>query len=115
MFPGMRDCFVGHQEIAEFSHAATEPWGSLRIDTGRTMARGEVGVAQISLSGLGRQSQVEVRGVEAGHLVRFQELKIVEFLAFPSWISPCRTSRDRDSGSPCVEDVHVVAIALPRG
>jgi hypothetical protein len=26
-----------------------------------------------------------VRGVEAGHLVRFRELKIVEFLAFATW------------------------------
>jgi hypothetical protein len=31
------------------------------------------------------ESKVEVRGVEAGHLVRFRDLKIVEFLAFPSW------------------------------
>ena len=49
------------------------------------MARGEDVVAQIWLTGRGRHSRVEVRGVEAGHLVRFRELKIVEFLAFPTW------------------------------
>ena len=85
MFPGMRERYVGHEEIAEFWHAATEPWESLQIETGRTMARGEDVVAQIWLTGRGRHSRVEVRGVEAGHLVRFRELKIVEFLAFATW------------------------------
>jgi hypothetical protein len=78
----MRERYLGHEEIAEFWHAATEPWESLQIETGRTMARGEDVVAQIWLTGRGRHSRVEVRGVEAGHLVRFRELKIVEFLAF---------------------------------
>ena len=85
VFPGMLDRYVGHEEIAEFWHAATEPWESLQIETGRTMARGEDVVAQIWLTGRGRHSRVEVKGVEAGHLVRFRELKIVEFLAFASW------------------------------
>ena len=84
-FPGMLDRYVGHEEISEFWHAATEPWESLQIEIGRTMVRGEDVVAQIWLTGRGRQSQVEVKGVEAGHLVRFQELRIVEFLAFPTW------------------------------
>ena len=81
----MLDRYVGHEEISEFWHAATEPWESLQIEIGRTMVRGEDVVAQIWLTGRGRQSQVEVKGVEAGHLVRFQELRIVEFLAFPTW------------------------------
>ena len=85
VFPGMRERYVGHEEIAEFWHAATEPWESLRIETGRTMIRGEDVVVQIWLTGRGRQSRVEVKGVEAGHLVRFRKLKIVEFLAFASW------------------------------
>ncbi len=85
VFPGMRDRYVGHDEIVEFWHAATEPWESLQIEIGHTTARGEDVVAQIWLSGRGRESQVEVKGVEAGHLVRFRELKIVEFLAFASW------------------------------
>ena len=85
VFPGMLDRYVGHKEIAEFWHAATEPWEWLQIETGRTMARGEDVVAQIWLTGRGRQSRVEVKGVEAGHLVRFRKLKIVEFLAFPTW------------------------------
>jgi hypothetical protein len=85
VFPGMLDRYVGHEEIAEFWHAATEPWESLQIETGRTMARGEDVVAQIWLTGRGRHSRVEVKGVEAGHLVRFRELKIVEFLAFATW------------------------------
>lgn len=85
VFPGMRDRYVGHEEISEFWHAATEPWESLKIEIGQTMARGEHVVAQIWLHGRGRESQVEVEGVEAGHLVRFRELKIVEFLAFSSW------------------------------
>ena len=80
-----RDRYVGHEEIAEFWHAATEPWESLQIDIGQTMVQGEDVVAQIWLTGRGRQSRVEVKGVEAGHLVRFRELKIVEFWAFASW------------------------------
>jgi hypothetical protein len=81
----MRDRYVGHEEIVDFWHAATEPWESLRIEIGRTMVRGQDVVAQIWLSGRGRESGIEVKGVEAGHLVRFQELKIVEFLAFATW------------------------------
>jgi hypothetical protein len=85
VFPGMRDRYVGHDEIVEFWHAATEPWESLRFELGRTLVRGEDVVAQIWLHGRGRHSQIEVKGVEAGHLVRFRDLKIVEFLAFPTW------------------------------
>jgi hypothetical protein len=85
VFPGMRDRYVGHEEIAEFWHAASEPWESLQIEIGQTTTRGEDVVAQIWLTGRGRHSGVEVKGVEAGHLVRFRELKIVEFLAFASW------------------------------
>jgi hypothetical protein len=85
VFPGMRDRYVGHEEIVEFWHAATEAWEWLRIDTGRMLARGEAVVSQVWLSGRGRESRIEVRGVEAGHLVRFRRLRIVEFLAFPTW------------------------------
>ena len=85
VFPGMRDRYVGHEEIREFWHAATEPWEWLQIEVGQTTVRGEDAIAQIWLTGLGRHSGVEVKGVEAGHLVRFRKLKIVEFLAFPSW------------------------------
>jgi ketosteroid isomerase-like protein len=85
VFPGMRDRYVGHEEIREFWHEATEPWEWLQIEVGQTTVRGEDVVAQIWLTGLGRHSRVEVEGVEAGHLVRFRDLKIVEFLAFPSW------------------------------
>jgi hypothetical protein len=85
VFPGMQDRYVGHEAIREFWHAATEPWEWLQIEVGQTMVRGEDVVAQIWLTGLGRHSRVEVKGVEAGHLVRFRDLKIMEFLAFPSW------------------------------
>ncbi len=85
VFPGMRDRYEGHDGIADLWHASTEPWEWLQIDIGRTLVRGTDVVAQIWLHGRGRESQVEVRGVEAGHLVRFRDLKIVEFLAFPSF------------------------------
>ena len=81
----MRDRYVGHQEIVEFWQAATEPWESLRLEVGKTHVRGEDVVAQIWLSGRGRESGLEVKGIEAGHLVRFRNLKIVEFLAFPTF------------------------------
>ena len=84
-FPGMKDLYVGHEEIAEMWHASTEPWEWLKIEPDRTLIRGEDVVAQIWLSGRGRESQIEVEGVEAGHLVRFRNLKIVEFLAFPTF------------------------------
>jgi ketosteroid isomerase-like protein len=85
VFPGMRDRYDGHDGIADLWHASTEPWEWLQIDIGRTLVRDTDVVSQIWLSGRGRESQVEVRGVEAGHLVRFRDGKIVEFLAFPSW------------------------------
>jgi hypothetical protein len=85
VFPGMKDLYVGHEEIAEMWHASTEPWEWLQIDPGRAMVRGHDVVAQIWLSGRGRESRIDVEGVEAGHLVRFRELKIFEFLAFPTW------------------------------
>jgi ketosteroid isomerase-like protein len=85
VFPGLRDRYEGHDGIADLWHASTEPWEWLQIDIGRTLVRDTDVVAQIWLSGRGRESQVEVRGVEAGHLVRFRDGKIVEFLAFPSW------------------------------
>ena len=85
VFPGMRDRYEGHDGIADLWHASTEPWESLQIEIGLTLVRDTDVVSQIWLSGRGRESQVEVRGVEAGHLVRFRDGKIVEFLAFPSW------------------------------
>ena len=85
VFPGMRDRYVGHREIVEFWQAATEAWDSLQLEVGKTHVRGEDVVAQIWLSGRGRESGLDVEGIEAGHFVRFRSLKIVEFLAFPSW------------------------------
>jgi ketosteroid isomerase-like protein len=85
VFPGMRDRYVGHEGVADLWHASTEPWEWIRIETGQTLASGTDVVAQIWLHGRGRESQVEVHGVEAGHLVRFRDLKIVEFLAFPTY------------------------------
>jgi ketosteroid isomerase-like protein len=96
VFPGMRDRYVGHQGIADLWHASTEPWEWIRIETGRTRVSGTDVVAQIWLHGRGRESQVEVRGVEAGHLVRFRDLKIVEFLAFPTW-DEALVGLDRDT------------------
>jgi len=90
VFPGMLDRYEGHAGIAEMWRASTEPWEWLQIEIGRTTARGEHVVAQIWLHGRGRESGVEVRGVEAGHCVRFRDLKIVEFLAFPDWESALR-------------------------
>ena len=83
-FPGMRERYVGHDEIATFWHAATEPWERLEIDTGETLARDGYAAAQVWLDGRGLGSGIDVR-IEAGHFVRFRELRIVEFLAFPSW------------------------------
>jgi hypothetical protein len=85
VFPGMRDRYVGHAEIVEFWQAATEAWESLQLEVGKTHAHGEDVVAQIWLSGRGRTSGLDVKGIEAGHLVRFRKLKIVEFLAFPTF------------------------------
>jgi hypothetical protein len=84
-FPGMLDRYVGHDEIVSFWHAATEPWEWLRIEVDRVESRGEDVCAQIWLSGRGRESQIDVMGVEAGHLVRFRDLKIMQFLAYPTW------------------------------
>jgi len=83
-FPGMRDRYVGHEEIATFWHAATEPWERLEIDTGETLARPGCVAAQVWIDGRGLGSGIDVR-IEAGHVVRFRELRIVEFLAFPTW------------------------------
>ena len=85
VFPGMRDRYVGHREIVEFWQAATEAWESLQLEVGKTHVRGEDVVAQIWLSGRGRESGLDVEGIEAGHLVRFRNLKIVAFLAFPTF------------------------------
>jgi ketosteroid isomerase-like protein len=85
VFPGMRDRYLGHEGISDLWHASTEPWEWIRIETGRTHVSGTDVVAQIWLHGRGLESKVEVHGVEAGHLVRFRDLKIVEFLAFPTW------------------------------
>lgn len=85
VFPGMLDRYVGHSGIAEMWHASTEPWEWLQLAVGQTLVRGQCVVAQIWLQGRGRESGVDVKGVEAGHLVRFRDLEIVEFLAFPTW------------------------------
>jgi hypothetical protein len=91
----MRDRYVGHDGIADLWHASTEPWEWIRIEPGKTLVSGTDVVAQIWLHGRGLESQVEVKGVEAGHLVRFRDLKIVEFLAFPTW-EDARAALGRD-------------------
>ena len=83
-FPGMRDRYVGHDEIATFWHAATEAWERLEIETGQTIVGDNCVAAQVWLDGRGLGSGIDVR-FEAGHVVRFRGLKIVEFLAFPDW------------------------------
>ena len=84
MFPGMRERYDGHEEIAAFWHAATEAWERLEIEAGQTIARNDRVVAQVWLDGRGLGSGIDVR-FEAGHVVRFRDLRIVEFLAFPTW------------------------------
>jgi hypothetical protein len=83
VFPGMRDRYTGHDEIAEFWHQSTEPWEHLEIETGRAQTRDDRVASEVWLVGRGLGSGVDVR-IEAGHVVRFRELKIVEFLAFVS-------------------------------
>ena len=84
VFPGMRERYVGHQEIATFWHAATEPWERLEIETGRTVVRDGCVAAEVWLVGRGLGSGIDVR-INAGHVVLFRELMIVEFLAFSTW------------------------------
>jgi ketosteroid isomerase-like protein len=84
VFPGMRERYTGYEEIAEFWHQSTEPWEHLEIETGRTLTRDDRVAAEVWLVGRGLGSGVDVR-IEAGHLVRFRELKIVEFHAFAEY------------------------------
>ena len=65
MFPGMRERYVGHEEIATFWHAATEAWERLEIEVGQTIARDDRVVAQVWLDGRGLGSGIDVR-FEAG-------------------------------------------------
>ena len=81
----LTDLRKGLIDFLEFWQAATEAWESLQLEVGKTHVRGEDVVAQIWLSGRGRESGLDVEGIEAGHLVRFRNLKIVEFLAFPTF------------------------------
>ena len=52
--------------------------------TGRTVARDDCVAAEVWLEGRGLGSGIDVR-IDAGHVVRFRELMIVEFLAFATW------------------------------
>ena len=93
VFPGMRERYLGHEEIREFWHAATEPWESLQIETGRTMARGEDVVAQIWLTGRGRHSRVEVRGSRPATWCASGSSRSSNSWRSPPGISPWNTSR----------------------
>ena len=84
VFPGIRERYTGHDEIAEFWHQSTEPWEHLEIETGQVRVSGDRVAAEVWLVGRGLGSGVDVR-IEAGHLVRFRELMIVEFHAFANY------------------------------
>jgi ketosteroid isomerase-like protein len=84
VFPGMQERYVGHDGIAEFWHAANEPWEWFEIEPLRTTTDGDCVVAEVQFRGRGAGSGVEVT-IEAGHLVRFRDGLIVEFAAFASW------------------------------
>ncbi len=84
LFPGIKSRYQGHEGIAEFWHAANEPWESFEIEPLRTLADGDRVVAEVRFIGLGAGSGVEVR-LDAGHLVRFRDGLIVEFCAYSSW------------------------------
>jgi ketosteroid isomerase-like protein len=84
VFPGMQERYVGHDGIAEFWHAANEPWEWFEIEPLRTAAEGDCVAAEVQFRGRGAGSGVEVT-IEAGHLVRFRDGSIIEFAAFASW------------------------------
>ncbi len=84
VFPGMQERYVGHDGIAEFWHAANEPWAWFEIEPLRTIVHGDCVAAEVQFRGRGAGSGVEVT-IAAGHLVRFRDEMIVEFAAFASW------------------------------
>jgi ketosteroid isomerase-like protein len=84
VFPGMKERYVGHEEIEVFWHAANEPWEYFEIEPQRTVAAGDCVVAGVRFVGRGLGSGVEVT-IDAGHLVQFRDGLICEFSAYASW------------------------------
>ncbi len=80
----MDDEYRGHARIEELWHASTEAWETLQIEPWRTAEFGDCVVAEAHMEGIGAESGLEVK-FEAGHLVRFRDGLIVEFLAFPTF------------------------------
>ena len=84
VFVGMDDEYRGHARIEEFWHASTEAWERLAVEMRRSAEYGDRVAAEVHMEGIGVESGLEFR-FEAGHLVRFRDGLIVEFLAFPTW------------------------------
>jgi ketosteroid isomerase-like protein len=84
VFVGMDDVYKGHARIEELWHASTEAWETLSIEAWRIASHGDCVVAEAHMEGIGAESGLEV-SFEAGHLVRFRDGMIVEFLAFPTF------------------------------
>jgi ketosteroid isomerase-like protein len=84
VFPGMKERYVGHEEIEAFWHAANEPWEHFEIEPRRAAAADDCVVAEVCFKGRGLGSGIEVT-IDAGHLVRFRDGLICEFRASASW------------------------------
>jgi ketosteroid isomerase-like protein len=84
VFVGMADEYRGHARIEEFWHASTEAWERLTVEVGRITEYGDCVVAEALFEGIGVESGLQVK-FAAGHLVRFRDGLIVEFLAFATW------------------------------
>jgi ketosteroid isomerase-like protein len=84
VFVGMDAEYRGHDRIEELWHASTEAWETLAIEMWRTAEYGDWVVAEAHMEGIGAESGLEV-AFEAGHLVRFGDGLILEFLAFPDF------------------------------
>ena len=67
-----------------FVGMADEYRGHARIEVGRTAEYGDCVVAEAIFEGIGAESGLEVK-FAAGHLIRFRDGLIVEFLGFASW------------------------------
>jgi ketosteroid isomerase-like protein len=80
----MADVYRGHARIEELWHASTEAWEWLTIEAARTAEYEDCVVAEARCRGVGAESGLEV-SFEAGHLVRFRDGLVTEFLAFPTW------------------------------
>jgi ketosteroid isomerase-like protein len=84
VFVGMADEYRGHARIEELWHASTEAWERLTIEVGRIEEYEDWVVAEALFEGIGAESGLEVK-FAAGHVVRFRDGLIVDFLAFATW------------------------------